>query len=540
MVLEIPWVSGKPSAQKLVEPLWFAGFVVAYAAVDISTRAAAGYRSADTGGPSLASDALTATPLAVVGLIALIGVALVHDRRVTLGSWSVLEQGAALRLLVAPLIVLLIWQGALGAYDYHLDQANVIDRLLLVVTGAGALFRPGFLLAFVAQQRILAAPLAFPFGPVPGRNIDELLVIVIAAVAGAHLLVAITRRQDTSPLVALIVAAVATHFFVPGFGKLRDGWLLGEDLRYLAPNANAAGWLGQTDGGLVENLSNLVGAIGLPARLGVLVLELGAVVAAVRHRWFRWWLVPAALFHVVNFVMLGYWFIGWIALEVGLFVLLRRAPREWLDRNLTPARGLATAAIVVVLGTTLFHPPRLRWFDSPVAEGYRIEAIGESGAAYHVPFDALAPFEEDLAFTSLLLGEHRPVTGPYGSVGGAERVEQLQHLHDMADVDELREPLTDEQRLVRDRSEAFLADWLMRANQRAAGEGPAIDRLWSLRAPTWFWTGRAEPNYRFDEPIRELRVERLTSLTTNDQILHGSTTVLILDAEAVALSLDAS
>lgn len=540
MVLGIPWISGTTSTRKLVEALWFASFVGAYAAVDISTRAVAGLQMGDTGGPVLALDALTAAPLAVAVLVLGFGFALVRDRRVTLGPWSVLEQGAALRLLVAPLILLLVWQGALGAYDYHLDQANVIDRLLLVATGLGVLFRPGLLLAFVAQQRILAAPLAFPFGPVPGRNIDELLVIVLAAVAGAHLLVASTRRTDTSPLVALIVAAVATHFFVPGIGKLRNGWLLGEDLRYLAPNANAAGWLGQTDGSLTRNLADLVGAVGLPARLGVLALEVGVVVVAVRHRWFRWWLVPAALFHVVNFVMLGYWFIGWIALEIGLFVLLGRAPRAWLDRNLTLARGLATAAIIVVAGTTLFHPPRLRWFDSPVADGYRIEAIGESGATYHVPFDAFAPFEEDLAFTSLLLGEHGPVTGPYGAVGGAVRVDQLQHLHDMADVDELREPLTTEQRQVRDRSEAFLADWLLRANERAAGEGPAIDRLWSLRAPTWFWTGRAEPNYRFDEPIRELRVERLTSLTTEDDILHGSTTVLVLDADAIAALLAAS
>lgn len=534
MVLEIPWVSGHLPTRKLVDPLWFAGFVVAYAAVDLLTRAVAGFRAVDTGGPVLAMDALAATPVAAVLLVILIGLAVVRGRGITLGPWSVLEQGAALRLLVAPLILLLVWQGALGAYDYHLDQANVIDRLLLVAAGVGALFRPGFLVAFVAQQRILATPLAFPFGPVPGRNIDELLVIVIAAVAGAHLLVAITRRHDTSPLVAVIIAAIATHFFVPGFGKLRDGWLLGEDLRYLAPNANAAGWLGQTDGGLIQNLSELVTTIGLPARLGVLVLELGVAVAALRHRWFRWWLVPAVLFHVVNFLMLGYWFIGWIVLEVGLFVLLRRAPREWLDRNLSPARGLATAAIVVVLGTTLFHPPRLRWFDSPVAEGYRIEAIGESGASYHVPFDALAPFEEDLAFTSLLLGDHRPLTGPYGAVGGSERVEQLQQLDHLAGVDELREPLTADERLVRDRSEAFLADWLMRANQRAAGEGPGIDRLWSVRAPTWFWTGRPEPNYRFDEPIRQLRVDRLTSLTTDDEILHGSTTVLVLDGQAVA------
>lgn len=524
--------SGRSPAQQLVDPLWFVGFVVVYAAIDVLTRAVAGYQAADTGGPLLAVDAVGANPIPVLAVVVLFGAALVRDRGVVLGPWADLEQGTVLRLLVAPLLLLLVWQGSLGAYDYHLDQANVVDRLLLAAFGLCALFRPGFLIAFVAQQRILATPLAFPFGPVPGRNIDELLVIVLAVVAGAHLLVAITGRTDTSPVVAVIVAAVGTHFFVPGFGKLRDGWLLGEDLRYLAPNAHAAGWLGQTDGGPTAWLSGLLASIGLPARVGVLVLELGVVVAAVRHHWFRWWLIPAALFHVVNFVILGYWFLGWIVLEIGLAVLLWRSPKEWLDRNLTPARGLLTAAIVAVLGVGLFHPPRLRWFDSPVAEGYRVEAVGESGATYHVPFDAFAPFEEDLAFTSLLLGDHGPVTGPYGAVGGAARVEQLQQLQGPGDVDTLRSPLTAEQDQARDDAVAFLVDWVDRANQRASGDGPAIDRLWGLRAPTWFWTGRAEPNYRFDEPIRELRVDRLTSLTTEDDVLHWSTTVLVLDAGA--------
>lgn len=516
---------------KLRDLAWFAAFVAAYAVVDLTTRAVADLEAADADRPLLLAGAVLANPVAAMAVFGVMAVAIVRSPQRALGPWSSFEQGAGLRLLVAPLIVILVWQGALQPYDYHLDQTNGIDRLLLVGLGAGALVRPALLLPFVAQQRILATPLTFPFGTIPGRNIDELLVIVLAVLAGASLLRAVTRRDHLSPALAVIIAAVATHFFVPGLFKARSGWLLEEDLRNLPPNAYTAGWLGQTDGSLSTQLSDLLATAGIGIRLAVLALELGALVAALHHRLFRWWLVPAVLFHVVNFVLLGYWFLGWILVEIGLIVFLGRpSARGWLDENVTWPRAAAVALTVAFAGTTLFHPPRLSWFDSPVGEGYRIEAVGESGAAYHVPFAALAPFEEDLAFNALTLGTTSSVTGPYG-VAGEARLHELEQVGTLAMVDELREPLTGDQLGARDRSEAFLADWLDRANTRASGDGPFIDRLWSLRAPTWFWTGRPEPTYRFDEPIRSLRVERITSLRTGHGTTHGSTTVLTIEVD---------
>ncbi len=67
--------------------------------------------------------------------------------------------------------------------------------------------------------------MSVPFHTPVGRNIDDLLVKVVVAVAAGHLLYVITGRNRTAPVILLITAALAAHFFIPGKGKVEIGWL---------------------------------------------------------------------------------------------------------------------------------------------------------------------------------------------------------------------------------------------------------------------------------------------------------------------------
>lgn len=498
----------------------------------MATRALAGADPEPGDGGPLVVRALVAEPL--VAVVVLVALALVAGRSPArfVAPWSAIERGAALQLLALPLLVLLTWQEALRPYDFLAERTNPFDRALLVALAVGAARRPVLLVPFVLQHRILTAPLAVPFGSVQGQNVDELLVIVLAALAGAHLVVVATRSDDTAPVVSVIVAAVAAHFFLPGRLKATSGWVLEEELAYLPINANTAGWLGHTDGSPLDTLASFFAAIGPLARVATIGLELGAIVAVVHRRLTRWWLLAAIAFHVVNFVLIGYWFLGWVLVEAGLAALLwSGANRDWLARNLTPGRGAITA-LAVLAGPILFHPPGLAWFDTPVADGYRIEAVGVSGAGYHVPFSALAPFEQDLAFHRLTLGTESGVSGPYGVVASAAEVDALRALTDRAGVDASRRPLTEVELAARDRSEEFLAAWLVVADRRARGDGPTIDRLRALAAPPLFWTSRAEPTYRFQEPLARLEVRRFTSLTVDGEPRRWSEPVLVMEVDS--------
>ena len=137
----------------------------------------------------------------------------------------------------------------------------------------------------------------------------------------------------------------------------------------------------------------------------------------------------------MTFATTGFWFLPWIALEVGLLVVLSLPSlRSWVMENATPARGLL--AVACVAGAPfLFHPPGLAWLDAPVSSGYEIDAIGVSGAEYHVPASAFAPLSHHIAFDRLQFGPTVAANWRYGAVTTTAHLEALEQI---TDVDELK------------------------------------------------------------------------------------------------------
>lgn len=510
--------------------LYVGAFFVSFVVADVLTRRVADFGLADATGSSLVVDAVGANVLMFAALILVMGLLVWRSPERFLARWTDLERGAELRLLAIPLILFLTWQGSLYQYNYLLERAHLFDRGLVVVLGAAALARPMFLVPFVALTRIIAVQFTFSFGNLAAQNTDEMLVLVLVALAVAHLVFVATGRVDTAPVVLLIVAAVATHFFIPGRGKVLLNWLVHEDIGNMAANGYAMGWLGQTDGSISRWLAGVGDTLGVTARLGTLVLELGALVVAVNHRWFRWWLPFAIVFHIANFWFLGFWFAGWIIMELFLFILLRRRELgEWLDRNLTIGRAALTAVSVAVLGPLLFHPPGLAWLDSPVGYGYQIEVEGVSGATYNLENNGFAPFNQDLAFSRLQLGETNRLTGAYGAVVSVARLQELEALTDVSQVLELEEPVTETDRESRREATEFLERFLAYANDRATGGNRVADTLDPVGPLDKYWSGRPDPIYEFQEPIRRLEVVRVTGLRTGDRFQQTMTSVLTID-----------
>ncbi len=498
--------------------IYLGGFFAAFAVIDRVTRSVAGIEADGIGDPVLLVSAIGSNRIAAL-VVLTVGLVLAKLRGASLWMpWSDLDQGATLRLLAAPLVALLTWQGVLYQYNYVADRAHLIDRGLLLVLAIGALARPALLLGFVIQTRVIAGQFSFPFGTQAAQNVDELLVLVLLAIAVAYLVGAVLDRDDSSPVIAVSAAAIATHFFIPGRGKVLLNWIVHEDLANLASSGYTVGWLGQTDGGFALRMADAVGTIGMPARLATLALELGVLIAVVHHRWFRAWLPMAFVFHVANFVLLGFSFLAWMTLEVVLFVILSRADlREWLDRSLSLGQAAMTAVAVAVLGPMLFHPPGLAWLDSPVAYGLEMEVEGESGQRYQLAFASFAPFDQDLAFGRVQLGETYPLTGAYGVVVSVERLDQLQALTAVGEVSAMELPV-DEVDVARwARAQRFLVDFGHYANSRAAGEQRLAGLLAAVEPIPKYWTGRPAPNYDFQEPITSLTVYRVTSLRADDE-----------------------
>ncbi len=509
---------------------YVAGFVLAYFGLDRITTALAALDPADVDRASLLVGAILGNrPVAV--LVVIVALALIWRSPSRLACrWWELGHGNAIRWIAAGPVILLAWQSGFYHYNYLLGRAHLFDRALVLALAVGVIARPALLVPFVIQSRVIAAQFGLPFGTLAAQNIDELLLVALLVIAGAHVVFVVTGKRDSSPLLLLLAAAIATHFFIPGRGKLLLNWVIHDDLSNLPASGYAVGWLGQTDGGVALWLAGLLGALNWPLRIATLVVELGAALAAAHHRLLRVWLPVVALFHVVNFVLLGFWFLGWIALELVLFVLLtRRDLVEWFDRNLSVARAAVALVLVGVLGPVLFHPPGLAWYDTPLAYGYEIEVVGQSGATYNLEHEAFAPFSQELAFSRLQLGETRPLTGAYGVVVTVAELERLRALTDVADAAPL-EDRTDESDAARQvGAERFLADFVGHADDRAAGGNRLADVLDVVAPFPKYWTGRPDPVYRFDDPIVRLEVFRTTNLHVDDGFQRRRTSVLVMN-----------
>lgn len=530
MRLDIVRRLGFPVPDGRGDLLYAASFFLAYVVIDLITRNLANYDTEAAGGPSLLYAALRsnlATAL-VSGLV--IAIAIWQRPERWLSPWTDLERGKELRRLIAPLLFLLTWQSAFHQYNYLLERAHLGDRVLVVALAVAALQRPLFLIPFVLQSRVIAEQFGLPYGTLAAQNVDELLLVVLLAVVGAHLVYVATGRIDSAPVVLVICAALATFFFIPGRGKVLLGWLGDEDLANLASSGYAVGWLGQTDGALARWFVGTVDSIGLPLRLLTVLIEVGAVIVVVNYRWFRLWLPLIIGFHVVNFLFLGFWFLAWIVLEVALILLFTRPTlREWLGRNLSLGRAAMTAITVGLFGPLLFHPPGLAWLDSPVAYGYQIEVVGSSGARYNLPIRSFAPFEQELTFDRLQLGANHRLSGAYGVVASSEQLLELQQLENLEELAALEEPLGSTNDASSGQAEDFLRSFIDYANARADGNNDLAGALDVVQPFSKFWTGSPEPHYQFQESIVSLEVFQLTSLRVGDDFHHRRSSVLALD-----------
>jgi hypothetical protein len=163
------------------------------------------------------------------------------------------------------------------------------------------------------------------------------------------------------------------------------------------------------------------------------------------------------------------------------------------------------AGTLVLLGGFLFQPPRLAWYDSPVAYGYEVEATGLSGRTYHVPLRRFAPFEQDMSFVFATFQPQGPLAGGYGALAWRGTLDALAAVDTFEQLDALErqgEPTPPGRRAA---SEALVVRWLERTYHR--------DRVPVVPIPPpRYVTGRSGPAYEGDEPLRSAEVVLVRSI----------------------------
>jgi hypothetical protein len=497
------------------------GLFALFAVIDRWSQALAGISRASVAEPTLVFAAIEARWWLYLPLMALLAIGFRFRPVQLLVRWTDLHQGVALRRLATALLVVLAWRGALYDVNYLAEQTHTADRLLIVLLAAAAWYRPLLIVPFVIQVRIVNQQFVVPFDTTTSVDVDELLVLALIAIAAVHIRYVATGRDDTAPVVLVITAAIAAHFFGPGRARLALDWYSTTEVSDLPLSSYTAGWRRHGDGSSAQFLAELYRVFHRPVQVATLAIELGAAVALVWRRLTVAWLIAAMVFHLMVFSTMGWWFLDWLVLEIALVALLM-APglRYWHRTNATPARAALAVLAATAGGPLLFHPPDLAWLDGPVSYGYEIEAIGESGTAYHVPASAFAPHDQELALLRLQLGSTMLATGPYGAVDSPDELARLRSITSFAELRAYEATLGPPTITVK-------SEELVKAFMEHVNRGERHEWL-GIGPPSQMWTSRGEPSFDHDEPLTRLEVWRVRSIHDGSEVVEERELVLVL------------
>jgi hypothetical protein len=435
-------------------------------------------------------------------------------------GWSQFENGALLRALVGVLAAMMAWTGSAYAYNFWYDEPHLVDRAALLLLAGLVWWRPAFTLPLAAAFWAIIWQFNYPslgFQTLeaafrPAVNLVTLFsaALLIRAPCGG-------RRMDGFLFLALCL--VAANFWVPGYGKLRMGWVTHGHAYFLLPDAYTHGWLAFLAPETVASMTRMLASLDWPSRIFVLIIECGALFLFVSARVARIFLLLFTLLLGVFFLTLGYLFWQWMVIQTALWIVVFGSGERgavWRQYLFTRSR-FAVSLVVIWASSHWFQPARLAWFDTPVANMLRYEAIGSSRAAYDLPPSFFAPYESHIAMARFVaaLTPAPVLTDSYGVTGDRAIAEALLRARTPDDVTRLEASaivgeLGVDTEYAR-RFDEFIRRAVEVSNRHLAEGGRGSEPLSLVRPPLFLWTFQRGTPYRHEEPIASVRVYRTSS-----------------------------
>jgi hypothetical protein len=415
----------------------------------------------------------------------------------------------------------LAWAGVGYAYNAWYGQAHTADRLLLALCAVLVWWRPAFVLPFLLVfwpivHQFDAPSLGFSVLVAEFRPVAHVLTVFVAVL----IVQTVRRGRSLTLFLFLTLCLVAADFWVPAWAKVRSGWISHGHLYFLLPNAYTHGWLAFLDDETISAIARTLSAADWPMRLGVLAIEGSALALFASQRAARGLLLAFTALLGLFFLTLGYFFWKWMVLQLALWVMLFRASsqaaQQWRRELFAPGR-LVVSMAAIAAAPYWTAPAALAWFDTPVANVIRYEAVGTSGAAFELPPAFFAPYESHIAM-GLFAGELTPVpmlASSYGATGSRATADALLRARTPDDVVRLEQAALDGHQEAAEPPfvatfEAFVQRTAEASNRRLtrAGRWRWLD---ALHPPPFLCTFAHGPAYRGQEPIAAVRLYHVST-----------------------------
>ena len=458
-----------------------------------------------------------AEPVLLVGLVQrlsenllpvlLFGVLIITRFHALVRAWRDFEHGAELRALIALLIGIYAW--TFGAYDYnfYFGQTHGLDRVLLIVCAGLTLWRPIFVLPFLAFTFALIWQFDYPLAWQFSWTEIDLPLRALVLFGAAFLVNTATRERRTDTFLFLLLCLVASAYWSPGIGKIELDWLTHPYLYFLLPAGYAHGWLGFLDANSIVALTQWLAPFTVPMMLFTLVVELGALVALWRPNITLWWLIACVGLHVGILLVCGIAFWKWILLQVGLMLIWRN--HRTAGHLPIYSRTQFLLSLVLIGGSSIwFRPVPLAWYDTPVTRTLRLEAVGASGTTYVLPSQLFSQYADLLTFSNF--GWLDPARHIPNQIWGVTMDREIARaLVDVKSFEQFDAFESERGHSEFDANRAELFDEFLRQfiGKRAL-HAPAV----SVQAPGHLWVWARPPVYAAQEPIQRIQVYQLTWL----------------------------
>lgn len=318
-------------------------------------------------------------------------------------SWAALDDGGLLRMVVGIAAGLLAWTNAGCDFNAYYGRRHLVDRALIVLTGALVLAHPVFVPAFLMVLMPFWRQVTHP--PVIGEAItDKLLVVdlVIAFAAfvqvwAALLLMPAAIGVQTYHFMVLAMGLVSMHYFFPGWAKVRLGrpwtWVMKNRLSDLVMNAWVHGHAGFLPRRVAARIVRFMRPLDIPMQAATLAIELAALILLADQRLAVAVLGALVLMHIGIILASGIAFWKWAIVGSAMIVFLLSAGPATL-MPLFSTEALACGVAVALLGRWHSTPAMLGWFDSRLVQFFRYEIIDEHGRIHALPNTFFAPYDQ--------------------------------------------------------------------------------------------------------------------------------------------------
>ena len=397
-------------------------------------------------------------------------------------AWQRLSSGKTLRIGICTLALTVAWPLVTYGYNHYFDQTHAIDRIAIVALFALTCWRPVFVLPFVAA--VMAVMWQFAEPPLGGSIFAHKLQVLypLMLFGAAFTLHAVTGQFPKRAFFVLLASMVAAAYWAAAWSKLGLDWTTSNQLHLIVPAAYNHGWLATLSASDIGQIAATLAPFDVWLQAIVMALEAACLVILIDRRLAVLLLAALAVFHTAVFVMYGFLFWTWIAVDCVLIALiLRMRPRVF--RPTTALIGVP----LIALGSYWAHTPALGWLDTRVGYTYEVSATDANGQQWLLAPDYFAPYADTFTMQGFsYLSPHAVLTGPYAVAHDHDLAVALNDVRDRAALEHL------ESGHPASRHEARAAGFARFVAEFVTNRNAGADRLaWQrwIAPPAQFWGG---------------------------------------------------